>query len=162
MNTTTAATTAHVTAATIRSWCRNGVIAATKTAGRWIINAASLAHRIALATLKNRKATMDLTAARITTRQRAGMTITSIAQIAPLLADRTNAITDEGNRLHTLVVLGTARIYLRSIGDENTATGKDAASSWREFGQVATDYIGTPDLPVSAVLDLAEQIRTAL
>jgi hypothetical protein len=56
MNTTTAATQAHVTTATIRTWARRGVIAATKRAGRWIIDAASLAHRIAIAALKTRKA----------------------------------------------------------------------------------------------------------
>jgi hypothetical protein len=48
MNSTTAAQTAKVTVATIRTWCRRGVIAAVKTSGRWIIEAASLAHRIAL------------------------------------------------------------------------------------------------------------------
>ena len=46
MNTTTAAAEAQVTIATIRTWCRRGVIAATKQAGRWIIDAASLARRI--------------------------------------------------------------------------------------------------------------------
>lgn len=48
MNTTTAATEAQVTVATIRLWARRGVIAATKTAGRWIIDTASLARRIAI------------------------------------------------------------------------------------------------------------------
>ena len=48
MNTTIAATQANVTVATIRTWCRRGAVAATKTAGRWIIDAASLAYRIAL------------------------------------------------------------------------------------------------------------------
>jgi hypothetical protein len=48
MNTTTAAAQANVTVATIRTWCRRGVIAAVKTAGRWIIDAASLAARIAI------------------------------------------------------------------------------------------------------------------
>lgn len=52
MNTTSAADEAHVTVATIRTWCRNGVIAATKTAGRWVIDTASLAHRIAIGALK--------------------------------------------------------------------------------------------------------------
>lgn len=52
MNTTTAATEAHVTVATIRTWCRNGVIGATKTAGRWIIDTASLAARIAIGHMK--------------------------------------------------------------------------------------------------------------
>jgi hypothetical protein len=53
MNTTTAeaATKAGVTVATIRTWCRNGVITATKQAGRWIIDTASLAYRIALPAL---------------------------------------------------------------------------------------------------------------
>jgi hypothetical protein len=52
MNTTAAATEAHVTTATIRSWCRRGVIAATKQAGRWIIDTASLAARIAIGKMK--------------------------------------------------------------------------------------------------------------
>lgn len=48
MNTTAAATEAHVTVATIRTWARRGIIAATKVAGRWIIDTASLARRIAI------------------------------------------------------------------------------------------------------------------
>lgn len=48
MNTTTAATEAHVTTATIRTWCRIGVVTAAKVAGRWVISATSLAHRIAI------------------------------------------------------------------------------------------------------------------
>ncbi len=52
MNTTEAATQAHVTTATICAWARRGVIVATKTGRRWSINAASLAHRIAIGALK--------------------------------------------------------------------------------------------------------------
>mgnify|MGYP001109185541 CR=1 FL=1 len=52
MNTTAAATQANVTVATIRTWCRNGVITATKQAGRWNIDEASLAHRIAIGAMK--------------------------------------------------------------------------------------------------------------
>lgn len=52
MNTTTAATEAHVTVATIRTWARRGIIAATKVAGRWIIDTASLARRIAIGAMK--------------------------------------------------------------------------------------------------------------
>ncbi len=52
MNTTTAATQANVTAATIRTWCRTGVITAAKAAGRWFIDAASLAHRITIGKMK--------------------------------------------------------------------------------------------------------------
>lgn len=173
MNTTAAALQAHVTTATIRTWARRGVIAATKTAGRWIINAASLAHRIAIAALKTRKATgmnLDATytytrvgdteprtiAARIKTRTRHGITITSIDRIAPLLADRIDAITDEGARLHTLTVLERGYIY---ISDQPRDLFN---ASTRDEGRIATDYSGTPELPVAAVLDLAEQIRAAL
>lgn len=52
MNTTAAAVEAHVTVATIRAWCRRGVVAATKQAGRWIIDTTSLAHRITIGALK--------------------------------------------------------------------------------------------------------------
>lgn len=50
MNTTTAeaARQANVTVATIRTWCRQGVIAAAKQAGRWVIDTASLTYRIGL------------------------------------------------------------------------------------------------------------------
>ncbi|MEU9761731.1 hypothetical protein AB0D98_18695 [Streptomyces sp. NPDC047987] len=52
MNTTAAAAQANVTVDTIRTWCRRGVITATKTAGRWVIDAASLAHRIVIGKMK--------------------------------------------------------------------------------------------------------------
>jgi hypothetical protein len=55
MDTTTAAQQAKVTTATIRTWCRIGAVAATKQAGRWIIDAASLARRIALTPRKTTK-----------------------------------------------------------------------------------------------------------
>ncbi|WP_433363907.1 helix-turn-helix domain-containing protein [Streptosporangium sp. CA-115845] len=48
MDTTAAATQAGVTVATIRTWCRKGVIAAIKLGGRWVIEAASLSRRIVL------------------------------------------------------------------------------------------------------------------
>lgn len=44
MNTTTAAATAGVSIRTIQRWCQRGLIAAAKTAGRWIIDLASLRH----------------------------------------------------------------------------------------------------------------------
>lgn len=49
MDTRAAASKANVTVATIRTWCRRNVIAATKTAGRhWDVDETSLAHRITL------------------------------------------------------------------------------------------------------------------
>ncbi|MFE3577824.1 hypothetical protein [Streptomyces vinaceus] len=53
LTTTAAATQAHVTAATIRNWCRRGAVTAIKTAGRWIIDASSLARRITIGTWRN-------------------------------------------------------------------------------------------------------------
>ncbi|KPC86952.1 hypothetical protein ADL27_44770, partial [Streptomyces sp. NRRL F-6602] len=52
ITTAQAATEAHVTIDTIRSWARHGIIAATKQAGRWIIDTASLAHRITIGKMK--------------------------------------------------------------------------------------------------------------
>jgi len=48
MNASTAAAKAGVTVATIRLWCRAGVVSARKTTGQWVIDSRSLAHRIAL------------------------------------------------------------------------------------------------------------------
>ncbi|MEV5944786.1 hypothetical protein [Streptomyces sp. NPDC051994] len=55
MNTTAAALEAHVTIDTIRAWCRIGAVTALKQAGRWIIDTASLAHRIAIGAMRARK-----------------------------------------------------------------------------------------------------------
>ncbi|MFD7016157.1 hypothetical protein [Streptomyces sp. NPDC059928] len=55
MNTTAAALEAHVTVDTIRTWCRIGAVAAVKAAGRWVIDTASLAHRIAIGAMRTRK-----------------------------------------------------------------------------------------------------------
>jgi hypothetical protein len=58
MNTSTAATQAGVTIPTIRTWCRIGAVAATKTGGRWVIDTASLTNRITIGHLKTRKTPM--------------------------------------------------------------------------------------------------------
>lgn len=64
ISTTTAAAEARVTVATIRDWARRGIIAATKVAGRWVIDTTSLAHRIAIGAMKRRPAVVaDLTGA---------------------------------------------------------------------------------------------------
>lgn len=178
MNTTAAALQASVTVATIRTWARRGVIAATKTAGRWVINTASLARRITIGNRRTRKqatVTLDLNASytyatpgfpeptetvttRVNTRERNGMTITSIRGLAPLLTDRIEAIADEGNRLHTLMELSTARIVISDTVRDDLGS----LVATRDSGRLSTTYTGTRDLPVPVVLDLAEQIRTQL
>ncbi|MGW5353386.1 hypothetical protein ACWERV_23105 [Streptomyces sp. NPDC004031] len=57
LDTHTAAAQARVTADTVRTWCRRGVVTATKHAGRWAIDAASLAHRLAIGALKTARRT---------------------------------------------------------------------------------------------------------
>ena len=52
MNTTAAALEAHVTVATIRAWCRIGAVTAVTKAGRWIVDTASLAARLAIGKMK--------------------------------------------------------------------------------------------------------------
>ncbi|MEU0937549.1 helix-turn-helix domain-containing protein [Embleya sp. NPDC005971] len=48
LTTAEAADQARVTLATVRHWCRFGAVAARKIGRRWAIDAASLAHRVAL------------------------------------------------------------------------------------------------------------------
>ncbi|MFE7665607.1 hypothetical protein [Streptomyces celluloflavus] len=85
-----------------------------------------------------------------------GEHLTTVTGLAPLLAGHIDAITDEGNRLHTLVVLHSARIVLSDREtDDWPATGLVKV---RHGGRLRTDYPGTPHLPVSAVLDVAEQL----
>lgn len=57
MDTAAAAQTAAVTAETIRHWARMGAVKAAKSAGRWIIDAASLARRIAIGAKKEQPMT---------------------------------------------------------------------------------------------------------
>lgn len=165
MHTTAAAAEAKVTTATIRTWCRRGVIAATKTAGRWNIDPTSLARRIEIGAQRARKAqtvSIDITKATIKTRIRDGVTITSVRDFAPLLADKIDAITDEGDRLHTLTVLARSVIAIRDQAVEDDERGTLGYETFSDYGRLATTYAGTPDLPVETVLELAAQIRATL
>ncbi|MET9728452.1 hypothetical protein [Streptomyces zaomyceticus] len=179
MNTVAAAAQAHVTTATIRTWCRRGVVAAIKQAGRWIIDTASLAARIAIGAMraKTRKAaTIDLAATyswtpagtaatttvttKVTTMNTPDGVITAITGLAPLLAGHIDAIQDEASRLHTLTVLSGAEIvYCDTPDDELVLAG---GVTTLDRGQVAVFYAGTSSLPVQAVVDLALKLRTQL
>ncbi|MEU9436620.1 hypothetical protein [Streptomyces sp. NPDC048252] len=161
MNTTAAAIQANVTTDTMRTWCRRGVIAAVKQAGRWIIDTASLAHRIAIGAMCTRKQpSMDLSAATIKTRTRGtGETITRVTGLHHLLADRLTQIEDTGNRAHATTILERAAIIIGDTPD----TGWDGEPNARHAGQVRTTYRGeVPQVTVSDVLDLADQIRAQL
>ncbi|HET6633719.1 MAG TPA: helix-turn-helix domain-containing protein [Streptomyces sp.] len=181
MDTSAAATQAHVTAATIRTWCRAGVIAATKTAGRWIIDAASLAARIAIGAMKRparpeAHTMLDLTAtyAAPVTPGEAPVTITptvkrrqtphagniiKISGIIPLLADKIDSIPDAGDRGHALNILRSAVIVISDRYDADW----DGDPQAREGGQLRTTYRGDiPQITLTHVLDLADQLRTQL
>jgi hypothetical protein len=92
-----------------------------------------------------------------------GVVLTIIKGLTPLFAKRVDAIADEGNRMHTLTILGGAMICIRDTPEDDAPeNGSMAGSYWRDRGTLATTYYGTRDLPVSAVLDLAEQLRAQL
>ncbi|MCX4605447.1 helix-turn-helix domain-containing protein [Streptomyces anulatus] len=180
MNTTAAALQANVTTNTIRTWARRGVIAATKTAGRWIIDTASLARRITIGNRRSRKqATMLDLAASITlpaanqyegpqtytptikerTNRRTNAHMTTVTNWFPLVADKLNSITDEGARIHAMNILATTSIVICDAPDDDWAGDPQA----REDGQLRTSYTGNvPQVTVADVLDLAAQIRTQL
>jgi len=162
VTTATAAAQAGVTVATIRTWCRRNVIAAIKQAGRWIIDAASLAHRITLGATRARKqATVpDLSAATINTRSRpTGETITRVTNLPALLADKLAQIPDAGKRAHAATVLERASIVISDTPD----TGWNGERNARHAGQVRTTYRGEiPQITIDDILDLADQIRAQL
>ncbi|MGW4603700.1 hypothetical protein ACWENS_10565 [Streptomyces sp. NPDC004532] len=178
MNTTAAAVQADVTVATIRTWCRNGAVAAAKTAGRWIIDTASLAARIAIGAMRARKAApvinLNVTYTHPLTGGEAPTTITpvvkhrstphagnmiSITGLAPLFADRFDAITDAGDRAHALNLFRSARIV---ISDQHDTDWDDDPQA-RDGGQLRTTYRGdVPGITIADVLDLAAQLRTQL
>lgn len=92
-----------------------------------------------------------------------GVTLTIVKGLAPLLADHIDAITDEGDRLHALTALSGATIYISDTPeDDRPENGESSGSFWRDRGTLSTTYYGAPGLPVSTVLDLAEQLRAQL
>lgn len=162
MNTTTAALEAQVTVATIRTWCRAGVVAAVKQAGRWIISAASLARRIAIGAMRVRKQAnvLDLTAVTIRTRKRpTGETLTRVSGYSALLTAKLDTIPDAGDRAHAHEVLDRTDIILSDTPDP----GWDEESYARHAGLSRTTYRGgLPTITIADVLDLADAIRAQL
>ena len=175
MNTTAAATQANVTVATIRTWCRNGVVTATKQAGRWIIDQASLAARIAIGAMRTRKAkpvTINLAGTythadttvttTVKTRTRpTGYTWTTVKGLAPLFADRLDSITDDGDRTAALIALQGSQITIT----DQTEDGPDEIVNGIAFldqGRLRVKHQATAAIPMDAVIDLAHQIRAQL
>lgn len=137
MNTTAAAVQAGVTTDTIRTWCRRNVIAATKRAGRWVIDTASLAYRISL----GQKAPMSETEHRVDT----NTTIRVRPGIFPGARLHYNAVLYRaGRRIDTLADGDTAQAALdsalRVLARTNAAT--TAAEELEEAG-LYSDLTGT-------------------
>ncbi|MFJ4774720.1 hypothetical protein ACIP88_37440 [Streptomyces uncialis] len=83
VNTATAAAEARVSAATIRTWCRRGTVAAGKAGGRWAVGTASLARRIAIGAMRRtRKARPVTDAAALEAVFRAGTPVTLSGKFA--------------------------------------------------------------------------------
>ncbi|MBL3664477.1 helix-turn-helix domain-containing protein [Streptomyces sp. M2CJ-2] len=165
MNTTAAATQANVTVATVRTWCRRGVVTAAKVAGRWVIDNVSLAARIAIGAMKRpaRQETapvLDLAAVTIKTRTKpTGETLTKVTGYSALLADKLAHHADAGDRIHAANVLDQTVIILSDTPDADW----DGEPGARHAGTVRTSYRGgAAGVTVDDVLDLAEQLRAQL
>lgn len=104
ITTATAASQARVSIATVRKWCRNGVIAAVKTGRRWAIDTASLLRRIAIGR-------------RTVTKQLAAFVNPTAAQ----------AKADELIETGALVPVGRRHLYLAVSSDGNDRYLVDAA-----------------------------------
>ncbi len=96
----------------------------------------------------------------VKTKTRGETTLTVVSGLAPLLADRIDAITDEGNRLATLTTLAAASIVISDTPREDLQ--HHAGISARDHGKLSTGYVGHGAVSVEEILDLAEQLRAQL
>lgn len=185
MNTTTAATTAGVTIATIRTWCRIGAIAAVKRAGRWIIDVASLTRRIAIGAMRRRtrqeattvtdwntrlatprtvpatdhdgRPTQITVTPTVRDRERNGQRRISVT-VLPLLADQLATI-DPQYRAFAADMLRGVKVELRENPDPRySGDAMRHIAAHRREGRVRTTYNGDAILPIDTVLDLGEQL----
>ncbi|OKH91518.1 hypothetical protein [Streptomyces uncialis] len=131
VNTATAAAEARVTAATVRTWCRRGAVAATKAAGRWAIDTASLARRIAIGARRHTRKAPSMTEAPLTLTSKTTSVTGHIGVIGPAdvleAAFRAGtAVTLSGKFAGERVHLGHTRqiyddgIILQTIGLDRT------------------------------------------
>lgn len=129
MNTATAASHAGVTTATITKWCRIGAVAAIKQAGRWIIDTASLANRIAIGTYRRRRTmTAQPTATLVALRRGYGLR-GDAAALAAALESGTPVTLDNAEYAGELVHIGytqeTIGGYGRTLETKGLAYTKD-------------------------------------
>ncbi|WP_432051843.1 hypothetical protein [Streptomyces xiamenensis] len=140
MNTTAAAAQAEVTVATIRTWCRMGAVAAVKAAGRWVIEAASLARRIAIG--QERRRMTELPPINLTshTRQvRGHIGVVGAAAVLKSAYEAGQQVTLAGKYAGERVYLGHSRQTYGDYGITMETIGCD-----RELPDGHRDYPGVP------------------
>lgn len=137
MDTTTAAQQAGVTVATVRTWCRRNVISAIKTAGRWVVDAASLAYRITL----TQKATMDAPVYLTSKTTRIRGHIAAVGPAAQLAAAYRagDAVTLAGKFAGERVHLGHTRTTWTGDGVGTETISEDRV--WAHDGQQVASYL---------------------
>ncbi|MEU6925532.1 hypothetical protein [Streptomyces sp. NPDC046631] len=178
VTTAAAAAQADVTTATIRIWCRRGVVAAVKKAGRWAVSTVSLARRIAIGAMRHRRMTggapvIDLSTtmtytipegptkgARRTLKirrrtQADGTESVSLRALLPLFAEHIAEADDPIDRFNARDALDGATI----VYSETPSESFTPLISTRDNGRIRTTYRGSRALSVDEVLDFAEQIR---
>ncbi|MEU6710030.1 hypothetical protein ABZ897_01010 [Nonomuraea sp. NPDC046802] len=139
MNTAAAAAQANVTVATIRAWCRRGVVAAVKLAGRWIVEARSLAHRITLG-----KATMNppLTLTAKVSTPGASIAVLGDADQLKAAYETGTPLTLDGKHAGEVVYLGHVRpAYDDGIGRERVGLDRTLGESPKFPGHTIAAYL---------------------
>jgi hypothetical protein len=134
-DTASAARIAGVSIATVRAWCRMGVVAAVKARGVWVIDSDSLRERVTLGrTLRAEHAVIDLSAFRDAKGAR-GKAIELIEQDGIVPASRPG--------LYLAVSSDGANTYLIDTA-EGSCSCKGFAHTGRCYHQVAAALLGVP------------------
>lgn len=93
--------------------------------------------------------------------RKTGYTWTTITGLAPLFADRLDAITDAGDRIAALIGLTSSQITIT----DQTEAGPDEivlGVAFLDRGRLRVKHQPTAAIPMDAVIDLAKQIRAQL
>lgn len=157
ITTTAAATQAGVTVATIRTWCRRGAVAAVKLAGRWVIDTASLTHRIAIGAMRTRKqATVTQpTGTLVRVRRNLHGILGNAATLAAAYEAGTPVTLDSGDYAGDKLLLGYTR---ETYGDYGRTMETLSLARTEDDGQ-AVYYIDTTTV---ARMDEAPLLKAAL
>ncbi|MFD9721082.1 hypothetical protein [Streptomyces sp. NPDC059076] len=133
---TAAAVEAGVTVATVRAWCRRGVIAAQKAGGRWAIEAASLTRRIAIGAMRATRKEVPVATAPIQLTSQTSRVHGHVGAVGP--ADVLKTAFETGTQITLSGRFAGERVYLghtRTTYDDGLST--ETIGLDRELGPVA-------------------------